>query len=328
MKQEYALKEYVNNMNYGKVINGSLEILNNCNLTGAEAEAKIITLFGSVDNFKQCVTDMINNHTRYFYHIGSSSDCNEIKGLTWQSSSQTELDFIFDYSQLQIGKIYTKKIIINVGINSHSVIIQDISTDDKLKTMFADITENPNQDLNNVNGFGIMSNPSHTFATSEHNYPIKEAGTLFYGDSANGSSNQIYGSYFTNRWFVRGGNDGPTQKTSWREFAFKDDIDTVYVGSGSIDNLTAAGEYVISPDVTNDPFTDYCWLKVMGLSDIVQILIRYQTLEIAIRSKINGSWSSWKYITTSDNLSIITKVTTAQYNASSKAANTAYFVTD
>lgn len=58
MKQEYALKEYVSENNYGKVINGSSsEILTNCNLTGDEAEAKIVAPFGSTDLFKSCVQD-------------------------------------------------------------------------------------------------------------------------------------------------------------------------------------------------------------------------------------------------------------------------------
>ena len=85
-----ATKKYVDNMNYGKVINGTGEILNNCNLTGAEAEAKIATLFGSVDNFKQCVTDMINNHTRYFYHIGEN--CSELIGNAYTNGIQYELN--------------------------------------------------------------------------------------------------------------------------------------------------------------------------------------------------------------------------------------------
>lgn len=292
-----ATKKYVDNMNYGKVINGSIDILNNCNLTGAEAEAKIITLFGSVDNFKQCVTDMINNHTRYFYHLGEN--CSELIGNAYTNGIQYEFNNIIMH--WNTGGYWNKRILIDYGTNNQKVVIQDISTDDKLKTMFADITENPNQDLNNVNGFGIMSNPSHTFATPERNYPIKEAGTLFYGDSANGSSNQIYGSYSTNRWFARGGNDGPTQKTSWREFAFKDDIDTEYVESGSIDNLTAVGEYFISPNVANNLFTDYCWLKIMGGSAIIQILIEYNSLRIAIRQRSgNNIWSSWKLITPVD----------------------------
>lgn len=171
-----------------------------------------------------------------------------------------------------------------------------------------------------------MNNPQNAFATYGRNYPILEAGTLFYGTTAYGRANQIYGGFSSNRWFARGGGDN--NYTSWREFAFKDDIYKSTVSSGSIDNITTAGEYVISPDVTNDPFTSWCWLKIMGGSDIVQIVINMLDLRIAIRSRVNGNWSSWKFIVVSDNLSIITKVTTAQYNASSKAANTAYFVTD
>lgn len=175
-----------------------------------------------------------------------------------------------------------------------------ISTDDKLKTMFADITQSPEQDLNNINGFGIMSNSVDHFATPERNYPLQQAGTLFYGKAAYGSSNQIYGSFSSNRWFARGGGSGPTKKTSWREFAFKDDIYKSTVSSGSIDNITTAGEYVISPDVTDAPFTSWCWLKIMGGSDIVQIVINMLDLRIAIRGRVNGNWRSWKLITPVD----------------------------
>lgn len=202
-----------------------------------------------------------------------------------------------DVNGLYDGYIYNKEIYDSI---KDLDTVHIISTDDKLKTMFADITADMYQNINNISGYGISSIQNDADATTERNYPIKESGTLFYGKGPYGSVNGIFGSYLSNRWFARGGGRGSSQMTSWREFAFKDDIDSVYVGSGSIDNLTAAGEYVISPDVTNDPFTDYCWLKVMGLSDIVQILIRYQTLEIAIRSKINGNWSSWKLITPVD----------------------------
>lgn len=318
-----ATKKYVDNMNYGKVINGSPEILNSCNLTGAEAEAKIITLFGSVDNFKQCVTDMINNHTRYFYHLGEN--CSELIGNAYTNGIQYEFNNIIMH--WNTGGYWNKRILIDYGTNNQKVVIQDISTDDKLKTMFADITENPEQNLNNIVGNGIMTNTQNVFATTERNYPIKEAGALFYGATAYGRANQIYGGFSSNRWFARGGGDD--NYTAWREFAFKDDIDAKYVDSGSIDNITATGEYFISNDVTNKPFTDYCWLKIMGGSAIIQILIEYNTLRIAIRQRSgNNIWSSWKFVATSDNLSTITKMTTSEYNASSKDSQTAYFVTD
>lgn len=402
-----AHKKYVDDTNFGKIINGSIEILNNCDLTGTEAETKIATLFGSLDNFKQCVTDMQGNHTRYFYDYGGNII--NICGTTWVSADRSAYELNFIYSYPNSTNYLNKRVALRYSTSSVAI-IQDISTDDKLKTMFADITQSPEQDLNNITGNGIMTNTLNAFATPERNYPINEAGALFYGIGAYGRANQIYGGFSSNRWFARGG--GNNNYTPWKEYLFKEDmaaglpinsnlndfktfgvyvqsstsglktitnkpsgsvgeavlqvyecspyyaiqiyynitaeqayirhyhngtwgywhlytgIEQNYVGSGSIDDITAAGEYVIGPDVTNDPFTDYCWLKIMGSSDIVQIVIRFSTLEIAIRSKINGDWSSWKYVTTSDNLSIITKVTTAQYNASNKADNTAYFVTD
>lgn len=202
-----------------------------------------------------------------------------------------------DVNVLYDGYIYNKEIYDSI---KDLDTVHIISTDDKLKTMFADITQSPEQDLNNINGFGIMSNSVDHFATPERNYPLQQAGTLFYGKAAYGSSNQIYGSFSSNRWFARGGGSGPTKKTSWREFAFKDDIYKSTVSSGSIDNITTAGEYVISPDVTDAPFTSWCWLKIMGGSDIVQIVINMLDLRIAIRGRVNGNWRSWKLITPVD----------------------------
>lgn len=295
-----ATKKYVDNMNYGKVINGSVDMLGNCNLTGAEAEAKIATLFGSVDNFKQCVTDMHDNNTRYFYNYGGNII--NICGTTWIQADRNayELYFTYTFPSLSSSDYHNKRVILSYKPNTtHMAVIQDISTDDKLKTMFADITQSPEQDLNNITGNGIMTNTQNAFATPERNYPINEAGALFYGATAYGRANQIYGGFSSNRWFARGGGDN--NYTPWREFVFQDDIDAKYVDSGSINNITAAGEYYISPDVTNDPFTDYCWLKVMGGGkDMVQILIEYYSLRIAIRSLINGNWSSWKLITPVD----------------------------
>lgn len=225
-----ATKKYVDNISYGKVINGSPEILNNCNLTGAEAEAKIATLFGSLDAFKNCVQDMADNHTRYYY-VWNNNNL-DVGGVAWVLGSSYELYFTFNYSkstyQSNIG------VVLRYAVNSSFpsvVIIQETSTDDKLKTMFADITENPEQNLNNITGSGIMYNSQNVYATPERNYPIQEAGGLFYSRGVYTTSNQIYGTYSTNRWFARGG--GNTAPTSWREFAFKDDI----INEGNVFNL-------------------------------------------------------------------------------------------
>lgn len=325
-----ATKKYVDNISYGKVINGSPEILNSCNLTGAEAEAKIATLFGSVGAFRQCVVDIVDNHTRYYYliyGIGNHNNITEICGNAIKGSVSSELNFIYNY-WISNTKI-TNRILLYIGDTTEGSVayIQRISTDDKLKTMFADITQSPEQNLNDIVGNGIMTNTQNVFATTERNYPIKEAGALFYGATAYGRANQIYGGFSSNRWFARGGGDD--NYTAWREFVFKDNIEQKHISSGSINDVTSPGEYIIYSNVSDNPHgNNFTWLKVMGGSDFVQIAIRFSSLEVKLRCKVNGSWSSWKSIVVSDNLSTITKMTTSEYNASSKDSQTAYFVTD
>lgn len=82
---------------------------------------------------------------------------------------------------------------------------------------FTRADQKPDVDLDTVNGQGIMACMANTTATAERHYPIQQAGTLFYGTTAYNSANQIYGSYSSNRWFVRGGGTSPTAKTAWAE---------------------------------------------------------------------------------------------------------------
>ena len=72
-------------------------------------------------------------------------------------------------------------------------------------------------DLNSINGFGLFQTSTNSIATTEKHYPISEAGILIYGNAAYNSACQIYGSYNSNRWFVRGGGNGPSEKTPWAE---------------------------------------------------------------------------------------------------------------
>lgn len=82
---------------------------------------------------------------------------------------------------------------------------------------FTRADQSPTVDLNTVNGQGIMACGLNEFATTERHYPIQQAGTLFYGTAAYGSACQIYGSFHSNRWFVRGGGTSQTAKTPWAE---------------------------------------------------------------------------------------------------------------
>lgn len=59
-------------------------------------------------------------------------------------------------------------------------------------------------------------------ATPDKEYPIQEAGSLINIPGVYNGSSQIYGTYDSNRWFVRGGanvSNDPTAHTSWKELA-------------------------------------------------------------------------------------------------------------
>lgn len=59
-------------------------------------------------------------------------------------------------------------------------------------------------------------------ATTDRGYPTQEAGSLVVIPGTYRGSSQIYGTFSTNRWFVRGGSNSPedpTAHTSWKELA-------------------------------------------------------------------------------------------------------------
>lgn len=94
-------------------------------------------------------------------------------------------------------------------------------TESESNSRFATKDQSSTVDLNTITGFGFMGNEFNANATTARHYPISEAGLLIYGEAAYSNTNQIYGSYNSNRWFARGG--GETAPTAWKEFAFKTD---------------------------------------------------------------------------------------------------------
>ena len=93
---------------------------------------------------------------------------------------------------------------------------------------WAEVSEHLNltsENLNDINGAGFATQKSTADYTSpENNYPINENGALIFANANYGHSNQIYGSYLTNRWFARGGGNQQGVRTNWKEFAFTDDV--------------------------------------------------------------------------------------------------------
>lgn len=221
MKQEYALKEYVSESNYGKIINGSSsEILANCNLTGDEAEAKIVALFGNIDLFKSCVQDMLDNHTRYFYHAEDGTDnCKEINGLAWKNADTYELDFLYEY--WTSGIPYTKKVILQVADsnNTRFAIIEDISTDKGLeqKCTPSEKMLESNSDLNDYKTQGSWWESSTATLNTIANKPVGRVGeaVLQVFSCGNNHKLQVFYNITQNLVFTRAYQ--ADHWTSWKD---------------------------------------------------------------------------------------------------------------
>lgn len=108
---------------------------------------------------------------------------------------------------------------------------------------WAEVPEHLNltsENLNDINGAGFATQRSAADYTSpENNYPINENGALIFANANYGRSNQIYGSYLTNRWFARGSGNQQNVRTNWKEFAFTDDVLT----KTNTSSFTPTGDY-------------------------------------------------------------------------------------
>lgn len=73
------------------------------------------------------------------------------------------------------------------------------------------------------NHFPMMAaQPSNSDATTDRGYPIQQAGSLIVIPGVHNGSSQIYGTYDSNRWFVRSGSptsNNENEHTAWKELA-------------------------------------------------------------------------------------------------------------
>ena len=73
------------------------------------------------------------------------------------------------------------------------------------------------------NHFPMMAaQPANENATTDRGYPIQQAGSLIVIPGVYDGSSQIYGTFNSNRWFVRSGSPTPNNKnehTAWKELA-------------------------------------------------------------------------------------------------------------
>lgn len=170
-------------------------------------------------------------------------------------------------------------------------------------------------DLDNINGGGgFVCNPINVNARPELHYPIDDAGLLIYGKAAYESACQIYGSYRANRWFCRGGGEGPTKKTAWAEFWTTKNLgqDDIFTRRGAATDLNAAttyGIYTYNKDTANAP-TDYGSVFVLEgtgrTGNWMQLAIGYSTgyifpvIYIRYRTSLDN-WGNWARVWNSSN---------------------------
>lgn len=73
------------------------------------------------------------------------------------------------------------------------------------------------------NHFPMMAaQPTNSDATTDRGYPIQQAGSLIVIPGVYNGSSQIYGTYGSNRWFVRSGSptsNNENEHTAWKELA-------------------------------------------------------------------------------------------------------------
>jgi len=101
--------------------------------------------------------------------------------------------------------------------------------------------------LNSLGKFPRLSAQTlNVNATPDREYPIQEAGSLINIPGVYNGSSQIYGTYDSNRWFVRGGanvSNDPTAHTSWKELATTNHLSGYLPLTGG----TMSGNIVFAP---------------------------------------------------------------------------------
>lgn len=104
-----------------------------------------------------------------------------------------------------------------ISISGNADTIDGYHADSFTKKLYLGTT-----DLNSIDDSSLGQQNLNDRATTELHYPLQEAGGLISILSVYSSTNQIYGTYSSNRWFARGAGFGLSSRTSWREFAFLD----------------------------------------------------------------------------------------------------------
>ena len=138
-----ATKAYADNIGYGRTISITTTLdkfLNTANLSGVDAEQRVIDLFGSLDNFKNVVANILANHVRYYFHFADNpnNNCIElgcVNACRANNNSSHELHFIITY--YDENNLYTNRIsiVVNNDTAASKVIIASLVNSDNIATL-------------------------------------------------------------------------------------------------------------------------------------------------------------------------------------------------
>lgn len=149
-----ATKKYADDVHYGKSINiNSInDILDVVTLSGTDAENRITTLFGSLSNFDDIVADILANHTRYYFHIGSqpNTNCVELGCVNaWKANDNTSYELHFIITYYGSNNLYTNRISIIQNENGtySKVFIRSLVNSDNIST----VTKKTSTEYSNIN---------------------------------------------------------------------------------------------------------------------------------------------------------------------------------
>lgn len=148
-----ATKAYADNIGYGRTITTTADkFLNTANLSGVDAEQRVIDLFGSLDHFKNVVANILANHVRYYFHFGDNpnNSCIELGCVNaWRANNNSshELHFIITY--YDENNLYTNRIsiVVNNDTAASKVIIASLVNSDNVATL----TKKTSIEYSNIN---------------------------------------------------------------------------------------------------------------------------------------------------------------------------------
>lgn len=150
-----ATKAYADNIGYGRTISINTtadKFLNTANLSGVDAEQRVIDLFGSLDNFKNVVTNILANHVRYYFHFASNpnNSCIELGCVNaWRTNNNSSHELHFIITCYNENNLYTNRIsiVVNNDTAASKVIIASLINSNNVATL----TKKTSTEYSNIN---------------------------------------------------------------------------------------------------------------------------------------------------------------------------------